>query len=310
MGLVDEGQRTELWSARSRRRTRRERRGRLGESGHPEPREKESTCGSCCCLPSRVAFAGSGAEATGPLRVRSRDRRWQQRRMSRSLRGPQRAGRRAGVAVRDGGELTLRRSGRVGQPDRRVGTARTFQLARSPGVARGHRVRWRRRFSDRRCEPDVRTALRGGLHRPRGRRVRGYEHRVLPDGRLHFVLSPDGVPGDDWVWRSGAAEPWNRGWTAVGLPVWLDPWPVLGDVPLLDLVHATHPLGLSTLRPPDPPPSLGPGNTPSRPSGDAGVRTGPSGHRLPRPGSGPHAPGPPRSPPGDDWSPHLPSHGN
>ena len=58
--------------------------------------------------------------------------------------------------------------------------------------------------------------------------------------------------------------------------------------------------GLFTLRARTPPPSLGPGNAPSRSSGYAGVRSGPSGHGLPRPGSGPHAPGLPRSPPGDD----------
>jgi len=40
----------------------------------------------------------------------------------------------------------------------RLGRAR---LARSPGVACGHRVRRRRRFADRRCEPHVRTELRG-----------------------------------------------------------------------------------------------------------------------------------------------------
>ena len=36
------------------------------------------------------------------------------------------------------------------------------------------------------------------------------------------------------------------------------------------------------------------GRLPSRPSGYAGARTGPSGDRLPPPCSGPHAPGPPR----------------
>ncbi len=46
--------------------------------------------------------------------------------------------------------------------------------------------------------------------------------------------------------------------------------------------------------------SLGPSNAPSRPSGHAVARTGRSGHRPPRHGCGPHAPGPPRSPPGDD----------
>ena len=34
----------------------------------------------------------------------------------------------------------------------------------------------------------------------------------------------------------------NLALTAVGLRVWLDPWPALGEVPLLDLVHATDPL--------------------------------------------------------------------
>ena len=61
--------------------------------------------------------------------------------------------------------------------------------------------------------------------------------------------------------------------------------------------------GLFTLRARNSPPSLGPGNAPSRSSGYVGVRSGPSGHGLPRPGSGPHAPGLPRSPPGDDPSP-------
>lgn len=59
---------------------------------------------------------------------------------------------------------------------------------------------------------------------------------------------------------------WFQTSPASALRVWLDPWPALGEVPLLDLVYATDPLGLSTLRPPDPPPSLGPGNAPSRPS--------------------------------------------
>ncbi len=73
----------------------------------------------------------------------------------------------------------MRRSGRVGQPDRRVGPARTFQLARSPGVARGDRVRRRgRRLADRRCEPDVRAALRGTLHPSRRRRVRRHGSRA------------------------------------------------------------------------------------------------------------------------------------
>ena len=35
----------------------------------------------------------------------------------------------------------------------------------------------------------------------------------------------------------------NLALTAVGLRVWLDPWPALGEVPLLDLVLATDPLG-------------------------------------------------------------------
>ena len=34
----------------------------------------------------------------------------------------------------------------------------------------------------------------------------------------------------------------NLALAAVGLRVWLDPWPALGGVPLLDLVHATDPL--------------------------------------------------------------------
>ena len=63
--------------------------------------------------------------------------------------------------------------------------------------------------------------------------------------------------------------PVNLALTAVGLRVWLAPWPSLGKVPLLDLIHATDPLGLSTLRPPGPPPASGPGNAPSRPSGYA-----------------------------------------
>ena len=33
----------------------------------------------------------------------------------------------------------------------------------------------------------------------------------------------------------------NLALTAVGLRVWLDPWPALGEVALLDLVHATDP---------------------------------------------------------------------
>ena len=35
----------------------------------------------------------------------------------------------------------------------------------------------------------------------------------------------------------------NLALTAVGLRVGLDPWPALGEVPLLDLVLATDPLG-------------------------------------------------------------------
>ena len=85
-----------------------------------------------------------------------------------------------------------------------------------------------------------------------------------------------------------------------GLRPWLSPRPAQGEVALLGLVRATDPLGLFTPRAPDPPPTLGPSSSPSRPSGYVGARTGPSGHRLPRPCSGPHAPGPPRSPPGDD----------
>ena len=50
-----------------------------------------------------------------------------------------------------------------------------------------------------------------------------------------------------------------------------------------------------------------PGNAPNRPLGHACDRTGPSGHTPPRSGCGPHAQGPPRSLPGDDRSPHLPS---
>ena len=34
----------------------------------------------------------------------------------------------------------------------------------------------------------------------------------------------------------------NLALTAVGLRVWLDPWPAFGEVALLDLVHATDPL--------------------------------------------------------------------
>ena len=85
--------------------------------------------------------------------------------------------------------------------------------------------------------------------------------------------------------------PVNLALTAVGLRVWLAPWPSLGEVPLPDLIHATDPLGLSTLRPPGPPPVSGPGNAASRPSEHAAARTGPSRHRPPPPGSGPHAPG-------------------
>ena len=35
----------------------------------------------------------------------------------------------------------------------------------------------------------------------------------------------------------------NLALTAVGLRVWLDPWPALGDVPLHDLIHVTDLLG-------------------------------------------------------------------
>ena len=79
------------------------------------------------------------------------------------------------------------------------------------------------------------------------------------------------------------------------------------------LGFSTPPAGstdLFTMRAPNPPRFLGPGNAPTRPSTSAGARTGPSGHRPPRPGSEPHAPGPPRSPPGDDPSPPPPSPGS
>ncbi len=69
----------------------------------------------------RVAFVSAGPRGPGPLSARSRDRRRQQHRLSQTLRRHQRAGRRAGVAVRDGGELPVRRLCRVGEPDRRVG---------------------------------------------------------------------------------------------------------------------------------------------------------------------------------------------
>ena len=72
----------------------------------------------------------------------------------------------------------------------------------------------------------------------------------------------------------------------------------------------TDPLGLFTLGASGPPPSTGPGNPPSRPSGHVGAGTGPSGHRPPRPGCGPHTPGPPRSLPGDGPFPRPPSPGN
>jgi len=77
-------------------------------------------------------------------------------------------------------------SGRDGQPDRCVGPARTFQLARSPGVARGDGLRW----ADRRCEPDLRTALRGARHPPH-RGVRQHSLCAHPDGRIRLVLSPN-----------------------------------------------------------------------------------------------------------------------
>ena len=75
-------------------------------------------------------------------------------------------------------------------------------------------VRRRSRFSDRRCEPHLRTALRGARHPPCRRRVRRYQHRALPDGRLHFVLSPDGVPRGDGFGARVQASPGTGGWTA------------------------------------------------------------------------------------------------
>ena len=66
------------------------------------------------------------------------------------------------------------------------------------------------------------------------------------------------------------------------LQAWLSPWPCL-----------------LTPRGPRRSAALGPGNAPSRSSTCVGARTGPSGHRPPPPGCGPHAPGPPRSLPGD-----------
>ena len=74
----------------------------------------------------------------------------------------------------------------------------------------------------------------------------------------------------------------NPALTAVGLQAWLSPWPCL-----------------LTPRVPRRPPTLGPGNATSRPSGHASARTGPNGRRPPRPGCGPHAPKLPRSSPGD-----------
>ena len=94
----------------------------------------------------------------------------------------------------------------------RVGTsvrARPGALVRSPGVARGRRVRWRRRVADRRGEPDVRTALRRALrHPPRGglRRHAG----ALPDGRVRIVPSS---PRPAWrrvPWTHGRNQPRTR----------------------------------------------------------------------------------------------------
>ena len=66
---------------------------------------------------------------------------------------------------------------------------------------------------------------------------------------------------------------------------------------LVDFELSSHPglprvtdrLRLFTPRAPDPPPTPGPGNAPSRPSGPAAARTGPSGHRPLPPGCEPHA---------------------
>ena len=59
-----------------------------------------------------------------------------------------------------------------------------------------------------------------------------------PGGRSHH-RDPFGK-GKMEVWSQ--VVPVNLALTAVGLRVWLDPWPALGEVSLLDLVRATHPL--------------------------------------------------------------------
>ena len=69
--------------------------------------------------------------------------------------------------------------------------------------------------------------------------------------------------------------------TAPGLRAWLSPCLAPGEVALPDLVWATDPLGVFTLKAPHRRPTPGPSNAPSRPSGHVGARTGPSGRRLP-----------------------------
>ncbi len=95
----------------------------------------------------------------------------------------------AGSANRIGASALLGRSGWVVRPALRAGIEYD---------------------ADRRCEPHLRTALRGARHPPRRRRVRRYKNRALPDGRLHFVLSPDGVPRGEGFGARVQASPGTR----------------------------------------------------------------------------------------------------
>ena len=162
--------------------------------------------------------------------------------------------------------------------------------------------------SPRRCGPGCvrESALDAGWHGLR--KSYGVKPRAVPASRVRplarRVVAPhggEGSGGSDPLFFAAGAAPGRGRWCTPksttspplfgGRSLHSDPWRE-GHRAL----PRSGPINRSVL----PLDSRRPGSRPSRPSGYAGARTGPSRHRRPRPGSGPHAPGPPRSPPGDD----------